>query len=122
MVMHMVRVFLVALAALLAAPPAFAHAFYEHASPAAGSEVKAPPQAVTITFSEAVEPHFSKIEVHDANGASVDQGDVHSAGSDGKGLAVGLNKLAPGKYTVIWHVTSVDTHKTEGRFDFTVVP
>ena len=120
--MHMVRVFLVALAALLAAPPAFAHAFYEHASPAAGSEVKAPPQAVTITFSEAVEPHFSKLEVHDANGASVDQGDVHSAGNDGKGLAVGLNKLAPGKYTVIWHVTSVDTHKTEGSYTFTVAP
>jgi len=60
--------------------------------------------------------------VQDANGARVDDGTAHSAGNDGKDLAVGLNKLAPGKYTVIWHVTSVDTHKTEGRFDFTVAP
>jgi methionine-rich copper-binding protein CopC len=118
----MARFVLAVALALLGSPPAFAHAFYEHASPAAGSEVRTSPQAVTITFSEAVEPHFSKIEVQDANGARVDDGTAHSAGNDGKDLAVGLNKLAPGKYTVIWHVTSVDTHKTEGRFDFTVAP
>jgi copper resistance protein C len=35
---------------------------------------------------------------------------------------VDLPRLPPGTYTVVWHVTSVDTHKTEGRFDFTVVP
>ena len=28
--------------------------------------------------------------------------------------------LPPGTYTVIWHVTSVDTHKTKGSFKFTV--
>jgi methionine-rich copper-binding protein CopC len=118
----MSRFILVVALALLASPPAFAHAVYEHASPAAGSEVKSAPQAVTITFSEAVEPAFSKIEVKDANGARVDDGAVHSAGNDGRDLAVGLKKLAPGRYSVIWHVTSVDTHKTEGRYDFTVVP
>jgi hypothetical protein len=116
------RFTLVVALALLASPPAFAHAFYEHATPAAGSEVQTAPPAVTITFSEAVEPAFSKIEVHDANGARVDDGAVHGAGDDGKDLAVGLKKLGPGQYSVIWHVTSVDTHKTEGRFDFTVAP
>jgi len=30
--------------------------------------------------------------------------------------------LPPGIYTVIWHVTSIDTHKTEGRYQFTVGP
>ena len=33
---------------------------------------------------------------------------------------VELPRLSPGTYTVIWHVTSVDTHKTEGNFKFTV--
>jgi methionine-rich copper-binding protein CopC len=33
-------------------------------------------------------------------------------------LSVGI--LAPGNYTVKWHVTSVDTHKTQGSFSFTV--
>ena len=31
-----------------------------------------------------------------------------------------LPKLTPGTYTVNWHVTSVDTHKTEGNYKFTV--
>jgi copper resistance protein C len=33
---------------------------------------------------------------------------------------VTLPKLPPGTYTVNWHVTSVDTHKTEGNYTFTV--
>jgi hypothetical protein len=36
-------------------------------------------------------------------------------------LIIQLPKLPPGTYTVIWHVTSVDTHKTEGNFKFTVI-
>jgi methionine-rich copper-binding protein CopC len=35
---------------------------------------------------------------------------------------VALPKLAPGLYTVIWHIASVDTHRTEGRFQFTIRP
>jgi hypothetical protein len=30
--------------------------------------------------------------------------------------------LKPGVYTVTWHVVSVDTHKTQGSFNFTVAP
>jgi copper resistance protein C len=37
-------------------------------------------------------------------------------------LAVALPRLGAGAYTVIWHVTSVDTHKTEGRYQFTIGP
>jgi methionine-rich copper-binding protein CopC len=28
--------------------------------------------------------------------------------------------LKPGSYTVTWHVLSVDTHRTEGSYSFTV--
>jgi methionine-rich copper-binding protein CopC len=37
-------------------------------------------------------------------------------------LAVPVKPLAAGVYTVLWHATSVDTHKTEGHFTFTVAP
>ena len=47
----------------LAAAPAFAHAFLQSASPKVGSTVSAPPREVSITFSEAVVPAFSKITV-----------------------------------------------------------
>ncbi len=107
--------------ALLAAPPAFAHAFLAHASPSAGAELRAAPPAVTITFTEGVEPHFSTIEVRDSVGARLDTGTPHTEGKI-EILAVSLPKLPPGRYTVIWHATSVDTHKTEGRFTFSVLP
>jgi len=117
----------VRLAALVAAPLmipslAFAHAFLHHASPPVGSQIPVSPSAVTITYTEGVEPNFSTIEVDNAQGARVDKADPHLVGGDKTKLAVSLPKLPPGRYTVIWHVTSVDTHKTEGRFNFSVSP
>ena len=35
-------------------------------------------------------------------------------------MRVSLKSLSPGTYRVRWHVLSVDTHKTEGSFTFTV--
>lgn len=110
-------------AMLCAASPAFAHAFLKNASPPVGSEVPVSPAAVTITFTEGVEPAFTTIEVQDAHGKRVDKADPHLVHSEQTRLAVDLlPKLPPGKYTVTWHATSVDTHKTEGRFTFSVSP
>jgi methionine-rich copper-binding protein CopC len=98
-----------------------AHAFPTKASPPAGSTVPAP-KTVDIAFTEAVEPSFSSIVVQDAKGQRVDTDNLHAASADGLRLEVGLKTLAPGTYTVTWHVTSVDTHKTQGSFTFTVQP
>jgi hypothetical protein len=117
----MIRAAAIMLAALLGAPPAMAHAFLERARPPVGSQVATPPQAVALTFTEDIEPHFSRIEVFDPHGVRVDTGDMRAEG-DGKILVVGVKPLSPGRYAVVWHVTSVDTHKTEGRFEFTVGP
>lgn len=113
---------LLPLAMLCMASTAFAHAFLQHASPPVGSELPVAPFAVTITYSEGVEPAFSTIEVDNAQGARVDKSDPHLLDGDQTKLSVSLPKLPPGQYTVIWHVTSVDTHKTEGRFIFSVKP
>lgn len=116
------RILFLPLAMLCLASPAFAHAFLEHASPPVGSELPVSPAAVTITYTEGVEPDFSTIEVDDAHGTRVDKADPHLVGDAGRQLSVSLPKLPPGEYTVTWHVTSVDTHKTEGRFNFSVTP
>jgi hypothetical protein len=99
---------------------AFAHAFLERASPPVGSEVAASPPELSIQFTEGVEPLFSTVEVDGPNGAAVATGKPHLASGDNRRLLVELPKLPPGTYTVIWHVTSVDTHKTEGRYKFSV--
>jgi methionine-rich copper-binding protein CopC len=111
---------LIGLAMLAQASPVFAHAFLERASPPVGSEVAAAPHQLSITFTEGVEPLFSTIEVQDASGAAVSTSTPHVAPGDNRRLIVELPKLPPGTYTVIWHATSVDTHKTEGNYQFII--
>lgn len=107
---------------LIAAPnaPALAHAFPDHAAPAAGSTLAQAPTEVRIWFTQKLEPAFSSVEVLDANGARVDQGDAKVDAQDASLLHVSLKPLPPGTYKVVWHVVSVDTHATNGDFGFTV--
>jgi methionine-rich copper-binding protein CopC len=116
----MMRTMLTVLAAwCLLGQAAEAHAFLERAIPAVGSEVAASPPFLALRYTEAVEPLFSTVTVTDAKGERMDAGKpVPKDG--GRVLAVPLRPLPPGTYTVVWHVTSVDTHKTEGHFHFTV--
>jgi copper resistance protein C len=111
---------LLTLAMLTAVSPAFAHAMLERASPLVGSEVTAPPHEITLTFTEGVEPLFSTIEVRDAHGTAVATGKVRTEQGNNRRLVVELPALGSGTYTVTWHATSVDTHKTEGSYKFIV--
>ena len=108
--------------ALTASPVALAHAFLDHATPAVGSHVRGSPQAVTLWFTEELEPAFSSIKVLDASGKQVDRGDTAPDPNDRTALKVSLQRLVPGVYRVAWRVLSVDTHVTEGEFSFTVQP
>ena len=80
------------------------------------------PAEVALLFSEAVEPRFCTVRVESADGAQVDKGDLHARPDDPRRLAVGLGPLPPGEYRVVWRAISVDTHRTQGRFSFTVAP
>jgi hypothetical protein len=77
---------------------------------------------LTLDYSEGVEPRFSSVLVTDAQGQRVDKNDLHRAEGNEQRLSLGLQPLKPGTYKVEWHVTSVDTHRTEGTFTFTVQP
>ena len=98
-------------------PVALAHARLRSASPEPGDMPSAAPKQGSTTFSEALEPKLSSIEMRNAAGARFDHGAARR-GADAKILAVSLNPLPPGDYTVSWHATSVDTHTAEGAFSF----
>jgi methionine-rich copper-binding protein CopC len=108
------------LALILAPEAAFAHAQLKRAEPAVGSTVQSPPTEVDVTFSSSVEPDFSTIVVQDAKGTRVDGNDTHLATGNDARLVVSVSGLSAGIYTVIWHATATDTHKTQGSFTFTV--
>jgi len=103
---------------LMVPPPAGAHAFLDHSDPKVGSTLSAAPPALTLVFTEGIEPAFSRIEVTDEAGAAIDAKQVEHPQTDT--LRVALPSLKPGTYKVHWSVVSVDTHATEGTFRFSV--
>lgn len=107
----------------LALSPAMAHAVLVKAVPPVGGTVSTSPSDIKITFSEGVEPRFSKITVTSADGRSIETGAASVDSSNPAILTVPLKTpLQPGSYKVSWHAVSVDTHATQGNFSFTVKP
>jgi len=109
------------LALVGATSAAFAHAQLEKATPAVGGTV-AGASEIRLEFSEGVEPRFSKVSVTGPAGA-VPLGAAKTAPGDQAVLIVPISKpLSAGVYKVHWQAVSVDTHHTQGTFEFTVKP
>ena len=111
---------LVFLASTMMTPSVLAHAHLKQPIPAADSVVRAP-QALTLNFSEGLEPGFSGVVVTDAHKQVVKTGAVTRDEKNKAQLIVPLAQtLATGTYQVDWHVVSVDGHKTKGSYHFSV--
>jgi methionine-rich copper-binding protein CopC len=110
---------LILLAFVLATMDAQAHAFLDRAEPRVGSTVGSAPRALSLWFTQNLEPAFSTVQVVNAAGARVDQGKARIGGEPNL-LQIGLKSLPAGSYKVYWRVLSVDTHTTEGSFSFQV--
>ena len=111
----------VSLAFALVATHAFAHAQLEKASPPVGGTV-ASASEIRLTFTEGVELKFTKVSVTGPGGA-VPLGAGKTESGNQAVLIVPITKgLAAGVYKVHWQAVSVDTHHTQGTFEFTVKP
>jgi hypothetical protein len=122
MIRHSIVRIAAALTFVFAASAAFAHAQLEKATPPVGGAVT-PPAEIRLKFSEGVEPRFSGVALTAAGGASLPLGRPSVDPADNSVLIVKVGKtLPPGVYTVTWRAVSVDTHHTQGDFQFTVTP
>jgi len=101
---------------------AAAHAFLEHASPRVGSRVASAPAEVRLSFSEPVEPAFCTIAVSGPLGfAGVEP--ARAATGDRRTLVAPFRRpMPPGRYLVRWRAVSVDSHVTQGDFQFELKP
>ena len=80
------------------------------------------PSEIRLTFSEGVEPKFSKVSLTGPGGA-VPLGAAKTESGNQAVLIAPISKpLAAGAYKVHWQAVSVDTHHTQGTFEFTVKP
>ncbi|EOL8988686.1 CopC domain-containing protein YobA [Cronobacter dublinensis] len=108
-------------AAVMTAPGVWAHAHLKQQQPAANATVATSPEALTLTFSEGIEPAFSGVTLTGPGGKTLKTGAVKRAPNDDKQLVAPLAApLASGEYQVRWHVVSVDGHKTKGSYRFSV--
>ena len=111
---------LIFVASTMMMPSVLAHAHLNQQVPAADSVVTAP-QALTLNFSEGIEPGFSGVVVTDAQKQVIKTGTVTRDEKNKAQLTVPLEQtLASGTYQVDWHVVSVDGHKTKGSYHFSV--
>jgi methionine-rich copper-binding protein CopC len=107
----------------MSASAALAHASLQKADPAVGGKVAASPKEIRLKFSEGVEPRFSSIALADDKGAAEPLGKPSLDPADNSVLVATVTQaLKPGVYKVTWRAVSVDTHKTQGAFSFTVAP
>ena len=101
---------------------ALAHANLVRAEPAMGAQLDRPPPRVRAWFTETLEAEFSSLEVLDASGARIDQGDSQVSADDPASMMVSLPPDLPeGAYTVSWKTLSaLDGHAIRGLYTFSV--
>jgi copper resistance protein C len=110
-------------AAITISSEAFAHANLEKAVPPAGGTVTISPSEIALTFSEGIEPRLSGVALADAAGEKIATGQPRvDPRNDAELVVPVMRSLPPGVYTVKWRVVSIDSHKTQGTFTFTLEP
>ena len=114
-------VILVMIFGMMVVGNAWAHAFLSSAVPAVGSTVATGPKELRLHFSEDVEVKFSSVKITLEGGKDIGPVKIAVEPSHPQMIVVYLTTpLAPGVYVVHWRVVSVDTHKTQGDYRFTV--
>lgn len=106
---------------IMVSQQAQAHAHLKTQYPAANASMTAAPQALTLTFSEGIEPGFSGLTLTGPGNVAIPTGAVKVDPTNSTQIIVPIEKpLGAGEYRVQWHVVSVDSHKTQGSYQFSV--
>lgn len=109
-----------AVIALATAAQAQAHAKLVSSTPAEGATVTAPKQVV-LMFSEKLQPKFSGVALTMPSMSNMAVATKVSVAKDRVTMTVTPTEpLTPGAYTVSWHAITADTHRMEGKYNFTV--
>ncbi|MGW6375385.1 copper resistance CopC family protein [Rhodococcus sp. NPDC055112] len=107
-----------AVAAMLGAGVAGAHAVVTASTPADGSSVAVGPEQAVVTFNEPMQPSFATLTVVGPDGNLWSKGEPTVQGPS---VSVPVGELGPtGDYTIAYRVTSADGHPVSGTRTFTL--
>ena len=105
----------------LLATSANAHPKLKSSNPTANVSSKASPTEIKLSFNERVIAKFSGLEIKNESGKAIATGTPLTDPDDQKQLIVPLSApLVAGRYTVLWHAVSEDTHRVKGQYSFGV--
>ena len=103
------------------AVPAHAHAKLARSDPPAASTLRASPPEVRLWFTESLEATFSTAHLLDGERRRIDGVAGRVDPVTAALLRMTLPPLAPGRYTVVYRVVSIDSHVTAGELTFRIV-
>ncbi len=100
---------------------ASAHALLVSANPGPNAILAKAPLVVQLSFSENLDPVYSRIQVFNSSRVQVDNQDSRVSPTDPKVMQVSLLPLPNGSYSVVWRsLSAIDGHATSGSYVFTV--
>lgn len=109
-------------AALLLWPTAATgHTRLERSAPSRGDHLAAVPRELRLTFSEAPELAFTRVQLLGSDSATVALGELR-IDSVRTVVAPIRGQLVAGTYTVVWQIAGADGHPIRGRYSFTIAP
>ncbi|KJQ53871.1 copper resistance CopC family protein [Microbacterium sp. SA39] len=110
---------LIFLAVGAGASPAFAHESLVSSSPAEGEQLAAPPEQITLVFSDSVLTMGAEVVINDTSGRNWVEGAAAINGSTV--IATVAEGMPAGDYEVIWKVVSGDGHPISALIPFSVL-
>lgn len=118
--MSILRMLVTVLALLVASSgPSFAHSVLQSSVPGADTSGSAP-DTIKLVFNETVDLAFTTIAITSPDG-SVIALDGLTLSEDGRTLTAPVtDQLAAGRYMLDWSLLSIDGHRIEDMFTFTV--
>ncbi|MBJ7341066.1 MAG: copper resistance protein CopC [Mycolicibacterium sp.] len=99
---------------------AAAHTALTGSDPAKDASVAVTPTAITLTFTEDINPAFANVVVNSPDGRNLVSGPPRV---EGPSITADVKQDRPeaGMYTVAYRVVSADGHPVSGSYGFTVV-
>ncbi|MBA2440073.1 MAG: copper resistance protein CopC/CopD, partial [Thermoleophilaceae bacterium] len=114
---------LVAMLAFVTPGLALAHIALKSSVPSKGAHLATAPRALRLTFTEAPELTFTRIELIGPDGTPVNLDELRAAADSPMVIVVRIaSALTAGAYTVRWQIAGKDGHPVRGRFVFTIAP
>lgn len=112
----------IVVAALLVPPLVWAHDTLVRSTPAANARLSRPPTELRLTFTTAVEPRVSRVQLLGPDSLQVSLGELARHPDSARVLLVPIaGPLVAGVHTVVWQIVGADGHPVRGSYRFTVL-